>query len=82
MTIVPAEAAIIREAATRVLAGESARSIVRDLNDRAVPSATGKIWSALVLRQILVSGRISGRREHHGQIMNEESWAPVITGCR
>jgi site-specific DNA recombinase len=79
VAIVPAEAAIIREAATRVLAGESPRSVARDLNDHAVPSATGKTWSALVLRQILVSGRISGRREHHGQIMNSESWPAIIT---
>jgi site-specific DNA recombinase len=78
-TIVPAEAAIIAEAATRALAGESVRSIARDLNQRAVPSATGGQWSALVVRQILTSGRISGRREYHGQITHSESWPAIIT---
>jgi site-specific DNA recombinase len=77
-TIIPAEAAIIREAATRVLAGESARSVAGDLNDRAVPSATGKRWSAEVLSQILTSARISGRREHYGEILHAESWAAII----
>jgi len=76
---VPAEAAIIAEAATRALAGESVRSIARDLNQRAVPSATGGQWSALVVRQILTSGRISGRREYHGQITHQESWPAIIT---
>jgi site-specific DNA recombinase len=77
-TIIPAEAAIIREAATRVLAGESPRSVAGDLNDRAVPSATGKKWSAAVLSQILASARVSGRREHYGEILHAESWAAII----
>jgi hypothetical protein len=78
-TVVPAEAAIVREAATRALAGESVRSIAGDLNDRVVPTVTGKQWSAAVLRQILASGRVSGRREYHGEIMTEQAWAPIIT---
>jgi DNA invertase Pin-like site-specific DNA recombinase len=67
--IIDAEAAVIREAATRVLAGESLRSVAFDFNDRAIPSATGKQWSPGALRAVLVSGRISGRREYHGQIV-------------
>jgi len=39
--VAPAEAEIIREAARRVLAGESVRSIVIDLTDRKVPTASG-----------------------------------------
>jgi DNA invertase Pin-like site-specific DNA recombinase len=79
VTVIPAEAAIITEAARRALAGESPRSIAADLNARAVPSATGRAWSAQVLRGVLTSGRVSGRREHHGQIANEESWPPIIS---
>jgi site-specific DNA recombinase len=77
---VAAEAEIIREAKTRVLAGESAHSVAGDLNDRGVPTVTGTKWSAAVLRQILSSGRISGRREYHGEIMTDQpSWAAIIT---
>ena len=79
-TIVPAEAAIIAEAATRALAGELVRSIARDLNQRAVPSATGGQWSAPeALRTPSTSGRISGRREYHGQITHSEPWLSTIT---
>jgi len=79
-TIIPAEAEIIREAKTQALAGESVRSIAGDLNDRDIPTVTGKKWSGAVLRQILVSGRISGRREYHGEIMTEQaSWPAIIS---
>jgi DNA invertase Pin-like site-specific DNA recombinase len=78
-TIIETEAEVVREAATRVLAGESLRSVARDLNERAIPSATGKQWSVPALRAILVSGRISGRREYHGQIVADPSWPAIIT---
>jgi len=56
------------------------RSIAGDLNDRDIPTVTGKKWSGAVLRQILVSGRISGRREYHGEIMTEQaSWPAIIS---
>jgi DNA invertase Pin-like site-specific DNA recombinase len=80
VTIIGAEAEIVREARTRVLAGESVRSVAGDLDDRAVPTVTGARWSTEALRQILVSGRISGRREYHGEIMTgQPSWSAIIT---
>lgn len=59
-----AEAAVIREAAERVLAGESALSITRDLNRREIPSPKGGIWRPQSLRVILISARVAGWREH------------------
>jgi len=63
-TIRPAEAKLIREAARRVLEGESMRSICTDWNSREVPTV-GKAggWVSQVLRRLLISARISGRRE-------------------
>jgi len=56
--------------------------VAGDLNDRGVPTVTGKKWSAAVLRQVLVSGRISGRREYHGQIMTgQASWPAIISAA-
>jgi len=77
--IIETEAAVIKEAATRVLAGESLRSIAFDLNDRAIPSATGRQWSPSALRSVLMSGRISGRREYHGQIVAAPFWPAILT---
>ena len=36
---------MIREAAARILAGESLRSVCADLDGRGVPSATGRAWT-------------------------------------
>jgi DNA invertase Pin-like site-specific DNA recombinase len=61
-TIRESEALIIRECARRVLAGESVRSVCRDLNERGVGTSTGKAWTPHVMRRMLLSGRISGQR--------------------
>ena len=75
----PAEAAIIRECAARVLAGDSLRSVCSDLNSRGIASATGKQWSPQTLRRMLLSGRISGQREHKGEIVADAEWEAIIT---
>lgn len=77
--IVPGEAAVVVEAARRVLAGETLRSVCRDLNERGIPTVTGRPWSTTVLRTILTSGRISGQREHRGEIVSTGSWPPIVT---
>ena len=78
VTVIPGEARVIGEAATRALAGESVRSIAMDLNDRGIPSATGRQWSAEALRKILTASRISGRREHYGTPAQVQTWPEII----
>lgn len=63
-SINPAEAAVVRDLADRLLAGESIRSLTFWLNKQGVPTKKGgKVWSASTVRQILTSARISGQRE-------------------
>ncbi|HUO74293.1 MAG TPA: recombinase family protein [Solirubrobacteraceae bacterium] len=81
LTVRAAEAAIVRECAKRLLAGEPVLSIVRDLNERGVMSASGGVWSPQSLRRILASPRISGQRTHHGQIVAKAVW-PAIIGAK
>jgi len=78
-TIEPQEAAIVREAAERILAGDSLRSLSADLNRRGVPTVTGTRWVSSVLRQMLLSARISGQREHHREIVAPGDWDAIIT---
>jgi DNA invertase Pin-like site-specific DNA recombinase len=78
-TIRPGEAAVIREAATRFLAGESIRSICTALNERGEPTATGGEWTSQTLRRMLASGRISGQRERHGVIVGQAEWPGIIS---
>jgi DNA invertase Pin-like site-specific DNA recombinase len=64
LTIKGVEARLIRQAAAKLLQGASLRSIARDWTERGVPTVGGKqTWNTSVVRKILISARISGRRE-------------------
>lgn len=92
VTIREAEAAIVREAAARALSGESLASIVRDLKARGVKTTAGNYFVTSTLRALLLSARISGRREYiprsaHvgarrpliGDIVATAVWPPIIS---
>lgn len=79
MTVLPDEAETIRDLAGRLLAGETLRSLCLDLNARGVATPTGKRWTPTPLRRMLRSGRISGQREHHGEIVADAKWPAIIT---
>ncbi len=77
--IVPAEAERIREAAERVLAGESLRSVAKDWNEQEVPTPHGgQVWTQSNLKRILVSPRIAGLREHKGTTY-PAAWEAIIS---
>jgi DNA invertase Pin-like site-specific DNA recombinase len=77
--VVPDEAAVIADAATRLLAGETLRAVCNDLNNRNVRTVTGRKWSTTVLRTILMSARISAQVELHGEIISTGDWQPIVT---
>ena len=79
-TIRESEAIVIRECARRVLAGEAIRSVCADLNEREVRTSTGKAWTPHVMRRMLLSGRISGQREHRGELVAKAEWPGIIAG--
>lgn len=72
------EAAVIREAAERVLAGDSVRAIVADLNARGVPTAQGGKWLHVILRDCLLHARHAGLREHRGEVVGTAAWPAII----
>jgi len=77
--IEPTEAEVIRTSVARVLAGDSLRSIVRDLNERRVATSTGRLWSLQALKLMLRSGRIAGLREHRDQVIGKAVWPAIIS---
>jgi len=79
LTVRPAEAAIVAECAKRLLAGEPVRSIAADLIARGVPTSTGGKWSPQSLTRMLKSARISGQREHKGEIVATAAWPGIIS---
>jgi site-specific DNA recombinase len=56
--VVAAEAAAIRDAAERVLAGETLSAVVRDWNDRGLRTAAGGPWRVNSLSNLLVQRRL------------------------
>jgi site-specific DNA recombinase len=76
--IEPAEADAIKEAATRVLRGESIRSIAFDFNDRGIKPVGGGRWVGSTLRRMLISPRIAGLREHNGEVVGDAAWPAII----
>ena len=75
----PDEAAIVRECARRLLAGQALRAICMDLNERGVATVTGAQWTPQTMRRMLASPRISGQREHKGEIVAQAEWPAIIT---
>jgi site-specific DNA recombinase len=79
LKIDPAEAVLVREAAKRVLAGDSVRAIATDWNTRGVPTTAGSTWTVQTLRRTLYSARLSGQREHRGEIVAPGTWEAILT---
>jgi site-specific DNA recombinase len=75
----PAEAPIVGELARRFLAGDTLRSLVRWLNATGIKTTTGRAWSQQGLRIMLLSARIAGLREHHGQVVAKAQWPAIVT---
>lgn len=74
LTTMPEEAALVREAADRILAGESLHSIVVEWNARGVrtpgrrSAPEGRRWEVSSLKRMLTAPRIVGDRTHHGAV--------------
>lgn len=73
-----AEAKVIREAARRVIAGESLRGICDRFNARGTPSAQGGEWKPSPLRRILINPRLAGWRTRNGERVAKGVWAPIL----
>lgn len=76
--LVPHEATLIAEAARRVLAGESLRSICLDWNDQGHTTSQGNRWRTQSLRLVLLQPRLVGDREHNGTITAEACWPAIL----
>jgi site-specific DNA recombinase len=76
--IIDEEATVIREAARRILNGESLRSVVIDLNRRAIPAPRGTLWTRRTLKVILTHPRVAGLRQHRGAVVGKALWPAIL----
>jgi site-specific DNA recombinase len=78
VTVRESEAEIIRECADQIEAGASCMSLVRQLNERGVPTSFGRRWQRSTLQVIFRSKRIIGVREHDG-VEYPAQWPAMIS---
>jgi site-specific DNA recombinase len=71
------ERELIRDAADRVLAGQSVHGIAAEWEQRDVRTPSGNHWSSQNIRQMLLSPAIAGYRTHLGAMI-EGAWEPII----
>ena len=77
--VVEEEAAFIREATQRVLAGEQVASIVSDWNRRGVPTAEGAAqWWHAGLMQILRNPRLVGDNTYRGEVVARDCLPAIL----
>ncbi|MGG7509384.1 recombinase family protein [Plantibacter sp. YIM 135249] len=73
------QAAVVREAARRVLAHESLRSIVNDFNARGIHGPQAPMWNSTILRQILTRPTNAGLRQYQGQVIGKSTTEPIYS---
>ena len=77
LVIDPATAPLMREAATRLLAGESLYAVANDYNERGLRTSKGSYWRSQTIRKAMLSPSIVGMREYDGTLYAGQ-WEPLI----
>jgi site-specific DNA recombinase len=77
-TIIPEEAAVIREVVDRALTRESLHAVAVDLNRRGIKTSTGCEWTLRGLRGVITGAHISAQREYEGTL-SPGIWPAIVT---
>jgi site-specific DNA recombinase len=75
------KAKIVRDAAKRLLDGQSLTQVCRDLNERDVPSPRGGRWYPANLMRLLTRPSLAALREHQGKVKEGVvgTWPAILT---
>jgi site-specific DNA recombinase len=76
--VVPEEAALLRDAARRLVDGDSLRAICRDWHRQGVLGRKGAPVTPAALRVILRSRRLVGERTLRGEVVATGCWPPIL----
>ncbi|MBN6191397.1 recombinase family protein [Aneurinibacillus sp. BA2021] len=77
VTLKEDEAEVLREMASRVLAGHSYKTIAWWLNEEGFRTTTGKYWYPITIRNLLLKPRYAGLRVHEG-VDYPAVWEPIF----
>ena len=78
VTVIEAEAAVVRWASEQVLAGRSLRSIAKELNARGERTSTGGPWRQDTIRDVLLRPRNAGLMQHRGEVGGRAGWQELV----
>ncbi len=75
-----ATAPVVREAARRVLAGETPYAVAQDLNSRGIPTPRGadRGWDLTQVKRLCINPGYAGKRTHQGRVIGDASWPPIL----
>jgi site-specific DNA recombinase len=76
--IVETEAAVLREAARRAMAGERLATVARDLRSRGIRSPSGRLWTDATLGRLLRNPRLVGDRAYKRQVVARDCWPAIL----
>lgn len=79
VTVREPEAAEIRAAVARLLAGETSYAVLADWQRRGVTTPTGGRWKATPFRRLMLSPRIAGWRGHKGESVAKAEWPAIVS---
>lgn len=75
----PGQAAVLVEAARRVLGGETTYAVAQDFNHRRIPTpGTEQRWLQTTVRRLLINPTYVGKRTFQGKVIGDAVWPPIL----
>lgn len=82
----PEQAPVVKEAARRILAGESYYSVAKSFNERRIESRRPATkdhrkhlgWTPPAVKQMLTMSAYAGKRQYRGEIISDGQWPALI----
>jgi site-specific DNA recombinase len=78
LEVIEEEAAVIRRAAGRLLAGWSLYEVTRAANAAGAVGTTGRPFNTTRFKKILTSPRIAGLRSYRGEVVAAGAWPAIL----
>ena len=72
------KAAVVREAAQRIMQGESLYKVARDFNERTVPAPRGATWDPTQIKRLCVNPAYIAKRTHKGVVVGDGLWPAIL----
>jgi DNA invertase Pin-like site-specific DNA recombinase len=79
ISVIPEEAAVVRQATAMLLTGQSIKAIARALNAEGHLTSFGRPWRDVTVRDMILRPRNAALREYHGEIVGPGKWEPILS---